>query len=111
MYRTVEHFHFYVSYIENFTVCIFFHLLYIFIYIYIFPRFREVDIHSCEGRNAFQKIFKCTLNNYIHPSFFKIKKRKAWNKLEMIQDAEMLEPLWMQVLVLLCQTNVEEGQH
>lgn len=29
----------------------------------------------------------------------------------MIQDAEMLEPLWMQVLVLLCQTNVEEGQH
>lgn len=72
MYRTVDHFHFYVSYIENFTVCIFFfHLLYIFIYIYIFPRFREVDIHSCEGRNAFQKIFKCTLNNYIHPSFKK----------------------------------------
>lgn len=55
----------------------FFHLLYIFIYIYIFPSLREkVDIHSCEGRNAFQKIFKCTLNNYIHPSL----KKKAWNK-------------------------------
>lgn len=41
---------------ENFT-------LYLFIYyVFIFPSLKggEVDIHSCKGRNAFQKIFKCT---------------------------------------------------
>lgn len=37
---------------------VFIHILYIF----IFPSLEggKVDIHSCKGRNAFQKIFKCT---------------------------------------------------
>lgn len=57
----------------SFTVFIY---IYLYIFIYSLALGKKVDIHSCKGRNASQKIFKCTLNNYIHPSF---KKRHGIN--------------------------------
>lgn len=54
MYR-VEHYLYILH--ENFTHCISSYTIYIYI---SQPQGGKVDIHSCKGRNAFQKIFKCT---------------------------------------------------